>query len=101
MKWSRLDQVKVVKKRKSGRTVRMLADALNAVVQGKSVVVVANQSWFARELERRIRDAADKLGVDDKYIKITHTTDVNSWKNQGRTFYVDHSVHVVAQSEAC
>ena len=73
--------LKQEKHRRTGRTTRMFVSALVAMSKGLSVNIMANGSYRTRNshtvvLRDRLRDLADKLGLDPALVRSTPDADV-------------------------
>lgn len=83
--------------RRSGRTVKMLAQCLAAAVDGDPVLIVAHKASYANELRHRLEASAKMLGVELKYLDIKilsseHTEYERELRLTKRKVFRDHFV---------
>lgn len=83
--------------RRSGRTVKMLASALAAAVNGDKVLLVAHSMTYANILKRRLEDAAQALDVELKHLDVKvfsseHTEYEREMRLTKRKVFCDHFV---------
>ena len=80
--------------RQTGRTTRMLVEALSEISFGKSVIIVAHNNAFARDLEGKFCTFARRCNIPIRNISFT----TKDWLDNGRSFiadkiYFDHVVN--------